>query len=76
MLARDEATLTFSEAAGLLPMINGRRVNPSAIWRWARKGVRGVRLESCLIGGRYVTSEEALRRFLEQLSDSAGEICD
>jgi len=38
------------------------------VWRWAMKGVRGVQLESRLIGGRRYTSREAVDRFLARLS--------
>jgi hypothetical protein len=41
------------------------------IRRWAAQGVRGVRLESWLIGGRRYTSREAIARFLDQLQHSS-----
>ena len=64
----DEQIVTFTEAAKLLPKMNGKRPHASSIWRWARKGVQGVRLESRRIGGRFVTSIEALERFTEKLA--------
>ena len=66
-----ERICTFTEATKALPKLNGRRPHPSTIWRWARKGVKGVRLESRRIGGRFVTSQEALERFAERLADVA-----
>jgi hypothetical protein len=39
--------------------------------RWAGQGVRGVRLETWLIGGRRYTAREAIARFLEQLQHSS-----
>ena len=56
---KGEALLTFIEAAAFLP----RRPNLSTLHRWRLRGVRGVRLETCLIGGRRFTSKEALDRF-------------
>ncbi|MBI1374549.1 MAG: DUF1580 domain-containing protein [Phycisphaera sp.] len=47
---------------------NGRRVHISAVYRWIKRGVRGVRLESTQVGGTTYTSHEALQRFSEQLS--------
>ena len=41
----------------------GRRVHPSTVNRWHRRGSRSVRLETLLIGGSRVTSAEALSRF-------------
>ncbi len=64
----DERVVTFTEAAKLLPKMNGKRPHASSVWRWARKGVQGVRLESRRVGGRFVTSVEALERFTERLA--------
>jgi len=35
------------------------------IWRWRQRGIRGVKLETFLIGGRRFTTTEAHRRFVE-----------
>jgi hypothetical protein len=64
----DEHVVTFAEATAHLPKLNGKRIHPSGLWRWARKGVRGVKLEACLLGGRFVTSIEALERFGKALA--------
>jgi hypothetical protein len=66
MLNIDEL-LTFSEAAKRVPAVGGRRVHANSIWRWARKGLNGVRLEVWRIGRRFVTSEAALHRFFGEL---------
>lgn len=49
------------------------RIRPSrqAPWRWCNKGVRGIRLEHSRIGGRIVTSEAAVLRFLLAVVDDA-----
>ena len=67
MLA-NERSITLSEAAKVLPEVNGRRPHAATVWRWARKGINGVRLETCRVGGRYVTSIEALERFSRKLN--------
>lgn len=54
-----EHLLTFAEAAKALP----HPVHISCLHRWRQRGVRGVRLETCMIGGRRYTSREALERF-------------
>lgn len=64
-----EKILTFIEATKTLPPIEGRRVHPSTIWRWASRGTKGVRLEALRLGGRWVTSVEALERFGRALAD-------
>jgi hypothetical protein len=59
-----DSTLSLTQAARRLPRLRaGRPVHPSTLWRWALTGLRGVRLETAMVGGVRVTSEEALRRF-------------
>ncbi|NOT01036.1 MAG: DUF1580 domain-containing protein [Phycisphaerales bacterium] len=64
-----ETPLTFTEAAKALPPIGGKRVHASTIWRWARKGCRGVILETRRYGGRFVTTLESLDRFAKALAE-------
>lgn len=68
----DETVLSFSELARGSRGPAGR-VNPSTVFRWAKKGVTApdgtqVRLESIRIGGRLFTSREAYGRFLGNLA--------
>jgi hypothetical protein len=46
------------------------RPSISTLMRWARKGIRGITLETVLIGGRRYTSLEAIGRFVRRLSSS------
>lgn len=59
-----ESLLTISQAAKSLP----GRPHTSTLWRWVNRGVRNYRLETCMIGGRRFTSQEALARFFRRLS--------
>jgi hypothetical protein len=67
---------------GLIPARrNGARLNVRPVYRWATTGLRGVRLESLMIGGQRVTSCEALTRFFAAVSarptrptDTAGKL--
>jgi hypothetical protein len=45
--------------------VNGKPTTNDLIYRWATTGVRSRVLETLMIGGRRVTSVEALRRFIE-----------
>jgi hypothetical protein len=63
MTMTGERMVTFAEAAALLPTLHGKRVSTTSVWRWARKGLFGVRLEAIRIGARFLTSVEALDRF-------------
>lgn len=64
-----ENLLSLTDAARALPAIDGRRPHVSTLWRWAKKGVRGVRLEHVRLGHRICTSREALNRFAQRLAE-------
>jgi hypothetical protein len=68
----DEQIMTFTEAAKALPSVNGRRIHVSTLWRWSQRGVGGIRLETRRLGGRVVTSKEALERFTSELATQSG----
>ncbi len=69
-------TLGAAQAAKKVPPDGlGRPAGPAMIIRWIvdgvkRDGVR-IRLEGAKLGGRWVTSEEALRRFAERLTPAS-----
>jgi hypothetical protein len=63
----NETLLTMQEASKQLP----GRPSIAALYRWHLRGVRGVRLETILIGGRRKTSIEAFGRFVERTSAAA-----
>lgn len=62
-----ESLITMTQAAKLLP----GRPNVATLWRWRTSGIRGVRLETLRIGGRRMTSKEALSRFHERVTAAA-----
>ena len=70
-----ETLLTLSEAAKALPSRGGSRkgVHAITLWRWSKRGIRGVRLETLLVGGVRCTSREALARFFERTTAAAEE---
>ncbi len=51
--------ISFSEASGLIP----GEPHVMTIHRWSRQGLRGVKLESVLVGNKRFTSRAALSRF-------------
>ncbi len=57
-----------SEQEQLWP--EGRSPHPETIARWARRGCRGVRLETIVLGGRRYSSVEAVERFFIRLSEA------
>jgi len=66
------------ERENLLPLAvavenaTGRRVHLATALRWASKGSAGVRLETVMLGGRRLTSEEAVRRFTAECTRRRG----
>jgi hypothetical protein len=71
----DETLMPLGRAARLLPsMRNGKPVSPATLWRWYKFGCRAaggrvVKLQTWVLGGRRVTSREAIERFIAALSD-------
>ena len=74
---RDEKLISLAAAAKLVP---GHRananVNASTVWRWICKGAKTtagavVKLEAVRIGQRWLTSREALDRFIQNLTDGS-----
>ena len=57
-----ETIITLGEACRAFPP-NG--ISDATMARWIQKGVKGVKLETLLIGGRRVTSKEAICRFIQ-----------
>ena len=57
-----ENLVRFNEARSAFP---GRgSIALQTLHRWRLRGVRGVKLETCLCGGLRMTSREAISRFL------------
>jgi hypothetical protein len=61
----NERLIPLARASQAIPS----RPHASTAVRWARRGVRGVKLETILIGGRRFTSHEAIGRFVSRLSE-------
>ena len=63
-----ETVVSLTEATKILPKVNGKRPSISTMWRWCRKGLRGVHLEYIRVGRNIATSREALNRFFTALA--------
>jgi hypothetical protein len=57
--------MSLTEAAVYIESLTGRRPASANIYRWAQKGVGGVKLDAHKIGGRYYTGRRAVDAFLE-----------
>ena len=60
-----ESRISISELAQMLG------VTTPTVWRWRKFGVRGVRLETFMLGGRRYTTRESHRRFVERTTAAA-----
>jgi hypothetical protein len=69
-----ESMLSLMQAATILPAGRcGRPVTLSCLLRWVKLGAKApdgsrVRLDAVRLGGRWVTSREAIQRFAEALT--------
>lgn len=67
-----ETLVTIPQASAILPADeSGHRPHIATIYRWMQRGIRGVKLETCLVGGKRFTSHEALQRFSEAVTRAA-----
>jgi hypothetical protein len=62
--------IPFSKVPSMLPRStrSGKRMSPAVCYRWASKGLNGVKLRSLKIGGTFHTSPTWLREFFEQVT--------
>jgi hypothetical protein len=67
-----ESVITPAKATHLCPeRRRGARPNVATIYRWMVQGVRGIKLESLVVGATRCTSVEALQRFFDALTAAA-----
>lgn len=69
---QNETPISLADAARAVPPIDGKRPHVSTLWRWCRRGLRGVHLEYVRFGHRVCTSEQALARFAHRLAEADG----
>lgn len=68
-----EGLITLSQAAKYCPRRReGRKVHTTTLARWARWGIRGIRLEVIGTPSGLCTSLPAVRRFFGRLSAASG----
>ena len=68
-ICTDEDLITLTEAAKCLPKVNGKKPAVCTLWRWCRKGLRGIFLEYVRVGRKICTTREALLRFFTDLAE-------
>jgi hypothetical protein len=63
---RTEQLRSLTDAPADVP---GKRPHISTLMRWVLRGVKGIKLETVVVGGRRYTSVEAINRFVARLSE-------
>jgi hypothetical protein len=63
-----EDVISLKEAHRELEQVLSQRMDRSTVHRWALRGVRGCKLDHVRIGGKMVTSKQALTRFISELT--------
>ncbi|MCA9137861.1 MAG: DUF1580 domain-containing protein [Planctomycetales bacterium] len=66
-----EDVLTLQDARNELRHFLGHRPDKTTLYRWCLRGVRGVKLEHVRLGGRIITSRQAITRFIEARTKKA-----
>ncbi len=65
----DDEFLTFPQAAAALPRRRGgAKTSTSTLWRWSKRGSRGVFLRVVRVGGNVYVRRSDLNEFIEQRS--------
>lgn len=67
---------TLAEASKTLPRVNGRKIHTSTLWRWCRRGCKGIKLRYYRVGRTIMVSEAALNQFFTALAQADAEQTD
>lgn len=76
-MAADTLTHTLRDAITLAQAVDyvPGRPHVATLWRWATRGVRGVVLETAIVGGRRMTTPAMIEAHLRRLNEG-GPISD
>jgi hypothetical protein len=66
-LERDE----LQPVSVICQRLTSKRAAPQKVWRWTRRGCRGVKLEAVLLNGVWQTTPAAFAEFIRGQTDAA-----
>ena len=72
MSIQTETIISLNDARKEFPLLP----HLHAVYRWASRGVSGVRLETFKQGGKRLTSKEAVARFMKSQNQTPAERAD
>lgn len=70
---QNETIQSLADGAAYIGRLTGRTPHAATVWRWADKGVAGIKLEVARVGGRKYTSAEAIQRFVDRCTEADGD---
>lgn len=65
------ASQKFLSLIDAIESVTGRRISKPTAWRWCIHGISGVRLRRQRVGGRWFTTLEWVREFMEATTEMA-----
>jgi hypothetical protein len=66
----NETLIPLTEMTKQMPRVKNKRIHPSTLWRWCKKGVHGIYLDHACVGRTIVTSHAALGHFFIALAEA------
>ncbi len=67
---------TVSEAGKIFKKVTGHKYSTPLIYRWIKKGCKGVQLEAVQRPRQMVLTEESIREFLDRIAPLANRTSD
>ena len=61
----------LSAASCIVEKITGDKPNPSTLYRWHSRGLKGVKLRTAYAGGHRRTTEQWIREFFDAVTEAA-----
>ncbi len=71
-VSKSDRPIRFSSAVTIVERITGERVHKSTLYRWADRGLKGVKLEVTYAGGHKRTTENLILEFFARVSVASG----
>ncbi len=66
-----EEVISLKEAQRELEKVMSTKLDRSTIHRWTLRGVKNVKLDSVRLGGKLLTSKQAINRFVVELTEKS-----
>jgi hypothetical protein len=74
IIVAEETVFPLGDVPKHLSIIRGgKKLHKATAFRWAARGIRGVKLETIRVGGSLCTTLRALQEFCERLSQTDGQ---